>query len=43
MLFFPRIVDLPTFVAINGRSPLCDVIGFTPERDSVDQLIDFLS
>lgn len=25
-------MDVETFVAINGRSPLCDVVGFAPER-----------
>ena len=37
----PRIVDLATFVAINGPSPLCNVVGFSPDSDLIQELSGF--
>ena len=34
-----RIVDLATFIAINGQSPLCKILGFTPDRSLVQQYV----
>ena len=37
----PRIVDLATFVAINGPSPLCNVVGFSPDSALIQEVCCF--
>ena len=39
----PRIVDLATCVAINGPSPLCNVVGFSPDSDLIQELSGFMA